>query len=102
MSARPPEGWYPDPDPELPGIDRRWNGTAWTDERRHTPRGVKTAGYEHEPGWYPYAALEGLEIYWDGWAYTGRLRRASAGAPGAVRDDGPSQAASRSGASAEG
>ncbi|MEV7073599.1 DUF2510 domain-containing protein [Streptomyces sp. NPDC093990] len=32
MSRRLPPGWYPDPDAPL--LERRWDGTAWTDDRR--------------------------------------------------------------------
>ncbi|MFF0012312.1 DUF2510 domain-containing protein [Streptomyces sp. NPDC005374] len=32
MSSRLPPGWYPDPD--APHLERRWDGTAWTDQRR--------------------------------------------------------------------
>ncbi|MFF7136496.1 MULTISPECIES: DUF2510 domain-containing protein [unclassified Streptomyces] len=32
MSSTLPPGWYPDPD--APHLERRWDGTAWTDHRR--------------------------------------------------------------------
>jgi Protein of unknown function (DUF2510) len=32
MSRTLPPGWYPDPD--APHLERRWDGTAWTDHRR--------------------------------------------------------------------
>ncbi|NEB02334.1 DUF2510 domain-containing protein [Streptomyces sp. SID13726] len=32
MSRTLPPGWYPDPD--APHLERRWDGTAWTDDRR--------------------------------------------------------------------
>ncbi|MET8076005.1 DUF2510 domain-containing protein [Streptomyces sp. NPDC005303] len=32
MSRTLPPGWYPDPD--APRLERRWDGTAWTDHRR--------------------------------------------------------------------
>lgn len=32
MSRTLPPGWYPDPDAPL--LERRWDGTAWTDHRR--------------------------------------------------------------------
>lgn len=34
--APPDEGWFPDP--TEPGVERRWNGTGWTDETRPSPR----------------------------------------------------------------
>lgn len=35
MGTNPPAGWYGDP--QHPGRERRWNGTAWTDETRDPP-----------------------------------------------------------------
>lgn len=34
-APRAREGWYPDP--ELRGVERWWDGAAWTDQRRNTP-----------------------------------------------------------------
>lgn len=35
MATNPPAGWYGDP--QHPGQERRWDGTAWTDETRERP-----------------------------------------------------------------
>ena len=67
------EGWYPDP--ELSGIDRWWDGQAWTSQRRNTPEDVKTARDTLPPaGWYRHAELQGVDQYWDGVAWTEQFR----------------------------
>ncbi|MBQ9917801.1 MAG: DUF2510 domain-containing protein [Microbacterium sp.] len=46
MSA--PAGWYPDP--EHPGLQRRWNGGTWTDERQPAPPAPQMPTRRRGPG----------------------------------------------------
>lgn len=41
MSNGPESGWYSDP--EQPGADRFWDGTAWADQRRPSAAPVVAA-----------------------------------------------------------
>jgi len=67
------EGWYPDP--ERGGVERWWDGLAWTDFRRHTVtpeprRVVERAPLVHRPddATRPLAVLVGSPV-WVGFLY---------------------------------
>jgi len=89
-----PSGWYPDPDDA--GRLRKWDGIAWTDSWMTAAMGaprVPDAGSARtvagaplasgamvaEPGWHldPYSPTSARERFWDGAAWTPRLRHGS-------------------------
>jgi hypothetical protein len=57
-----PEGWYDDPNDG--GLERYWNGEAWTEEARQ----------KYVPGWYDDPKRFGMERYWDGAGWTHDVR----------------------------
>lgn len=69
-----PPGWYADPDD--PGFEREWNGSAWTGERRSiAPKSGETAvPAAAPPGWYPDSETPLTERWWDGAAWTDARR----------------------------
>src|SRR6218665_3316555 len=52
MTAQMPPGWYDDPDGS-PNEERRWDGHAWTPERRRKTAGAKPTPVAPSP--YPQA-----------------------------------------------
>jgi hypothetical protein len=88
----PAAGWYDDP--EVPGGERYWDGSKWTDQRRPPERPDEPPPPEPPPpeppppeppppepptpaaaaGWYDDPEVPGDERYWDGSKWTGQRR----------------------------
>lgn len=68
-----PPGWYEDPDD--PGFEREWDGSAWTGARRSIAGAAAGAGPDTPPpGWYPDPETPETERWWDGAAWTDARR----------------------------
>src|SRR6056297_1815380 len=95
-------------DPEHPGMQRLWDGTAWTDQWRpapappqspaefpapitsRAPEGVLAEQAQPESerttapaGWYPDSTQAGQERYWDGVGWQKQWRPSETGSMGA-------------------
>lgn len=50
MTTPPPPGWYQDPQ-GAPGVQRYWNGAAWTEHTHTGPVGVPAAAQPYSPSY---------------------------------------------------
>ena len=69
MTQSPQAGWYPDP--QQSGVDRWWDGMAWTVHQRATAAPVQpVAPALPAAGWYPDPEYRGSAGWWTGAAWS--------------------------------